>query len=69
MDERSVIGLILNHNVAAVEMLGARMRNKYLYPEVVCGTYKNPKDQLSMTDVRTMVARVKGILRQVQRIV
>ena len=58
-----------NHNVAVVAMLVASMRNKYLYPEANGGTYKNPKDQLSMTDARTMVARVKGILRQVQRVI
>jgi hypothetical protein len=57
------------HNVAIVAMLVASMRNKYLYPELVSGTYKNPKDQLSMTDARTMITRVKGILRQVKRIV
>jgi hypothetical protein len=57
------------HNVAVVAMLVASMRNKYLYPEFVSGTYKNPKDQLLMTDARTMVTRVKGILRQVKRII
>ena len=28
-----------NHNVAFVAMLVASMRNKYLYPELVSGTY------------------------------
>lgn len=60
---------INQHNVAVVAMLVASMRNKYLYPELVSGAYKNPKDQLSMTDARTMITRVKGILRQVQRII
>jgi hypothetical protein len=57
------------HSIAVVAMLVASMRNKYLYPEFVSGTYKNPKDQLSMTDARTIVSRVKGILRQIRKIV
>lgn len=60
---------IKNHNVALVAMLVTSMRNKYLYPELVGNTYKNPKDQISMTDARIMVSRVKGILKQVQKIV
>jgi hypothetical protein len=58
-----------NHSIAIVAILVASLRNKYLYPELVGGTYKNPKDQISMTDARTMVSRVKGILRQIQRII
>jgi hypothetical protein len=58
-----------NHNVAVIAMLLSSMRNKYLYPEQIGGTYKNPKDQISMTDARTMVNRVKGILRQVERLI
>jgi len=58
-----------NHNVAVIAMLLSSMRNKYLYPEQIGGTYKNPKDQVSMTDARTMVSRVKGILRQVERLI
>jgi hypothetical protein len=60
---------VKGHNVALVAMVVASMRNKYLYPELVSGIYKTPKDQLSMTDARTMVTRVKGILRQVKRII
>lgn len=58
-----------NHNVAVIAMLLSSMRNKYLYPEQIGGTYKNPKDQISMTDARTMVNKVKGILRQVERLI
>lgn len=58
-----------NHNVAVIAMLLSSMRNKYLYPEPIGPSFKNPKDQVSMTDARTMVARVKGILRQIERIV
>jgi hypothetical protein len=57
------------HNVAAVAMLVASMRNKYLYPELVSGIFKNPKEQLSITDANQMIARVKGILRQVQQLI
>ncbi len=38
------------HNVTVVAMVGSSMRNKYLYPEFISGSYKNPKGQLSMTD-------------------
>lgn len=62
-------GQVNGHNVAVVAMLVASMRNKYLYPQLIGGTYKNPKDQLSLTDAKTMISKVKGILRQVQRII
>ncbi len=61
--------LVNGHSVAAVAMLVASMRNKYLYPELISGNYKNPKDQLSMTNARTIVSKVKGIMRQVKRII
>lgn len=57
------------HNVAVVAILVASLRNKYLYPEFVNETFKNPKDQLSMTDAKEMIKRVKGILRQVKKII
>jgi hypothetical protein len=57
---------VKGHNVAIVAMLVSSMRHKFLYPELVNATYRNPKDQLSLTDAKTMVSRVKGILRQVK---
>lgn len=61
--------LLNGQKVAIVAMLVMSMRNKYLYPEIVGGTFKNPKDQLSMTDAKQTVSKVKGILRQVKKII
>lgn len=58
-----------SHNVAVVAMLLTSMRNKYLYPESIGGTFKNPKDQISLTDAKKMVSRVRGIMKGVAKIV
>lgn len=61
--------LVNNHTISVVAILVASLRNKYLYPELVGATYKSPKDQLSITDAKKMVSRVKGILRQIEKII
>lgn len=57
-----------NHNIAIIAMILASMRNKYLYPEPIGAIYRNPKDQISLTDAKKMVSRVRGILKQVKRL-
>jgi len=55
------------YNIAILAMVLSSMRNKYLYPDLVCGIYKTPKDQLSMTDAKKIVSRVKGIMKNIKK--
>lgn len=63
------INQVNSHNVAMIGILVSSLRNKYLYPETNGSDYKSPKDQLSLTDARKIVSKVKGVLRQVKKIV
>ncbi|MCG8041765.1 MAG: hypothetical protein JAZ15_14600 [Candidatus Thiodiazotropha endolucinida] len=56
-----------DHAIAALAMLLNSMRNKYLYPEKTGTDYKRPQDQISLTDARSTVRRIKGIIRQVEK--
>lgn len=58
-----------DYNIAIVAMLLTSMRNKFLYPEINGGSVKNPKDQISLTDVHRMVTRVRGICRQIEGLI
>ena len=65
-----------NHNhpvnyraIATLAILLASMRNKYLYPEETVGNYINPKDQISMTSAKEITRRVRGIIKEVARII
>ncbi|MDV3539407.1 hypothetical protein CMU94_09710 [Elizabethkingia anophelis] len=61
--------LVSGHNIAIIAMLVSSMRNKYLYPEPIGASFKNPKNQISLTDAKLMVKKVKGILKQVENII
>lgn len=61
--------IVSNYNVALIAMVVSSMRNKYLYPEKIGTLYKHPKDQISLTDAKRMVSRVKGIFKQVERLI
>ncbi|NBA86848.1 hypothetical protein GVN16_13820 [Emticicia sp. CRIBPO] len=56
-------------SIATVSMLLSSNRNKYLYPENVGGVFKSPQDQLSMTDAKLIVSRVKGILKNIDKLI
>ena len=56
-------------SIATITMILNSMRNKYLYPEVNGTGYICPKDQVSLTDVRNMIRKINGIIRQVERII
>ena len=58
-----------SHAIAALAMLLNSMRNKYLYPEKIGTDYKRPQDQISLTDAKSTVKRIKGIVRQIERII
>lgn len=55
--------------IAALAITLNSMRNKYLYPEERSTTFIKPEDQISMTDVRLMVRRVRGIIREIERLI
>ena len=55
--------------IAALVITLNSMRNKYLYPEERSTTFIKPEDQISMTDVRLMVRRVRGIIREIERLI
>ena len=56
-------------SIATIAIILNSMRNKYLYPEVNGTGYICPKDQVSLTDVRYMIRRINGIIRQVEKII
>jgi len=55
--------------IAAQAILLSSMRNKYLYPEKTGTNFKRPQDQISLTDAKQLVRKVKGIVRQVEGII
>ena len=55
--------------IATLAMTLNSMRNKYLYPEPNGTTFKTPKEQVSLTNVREMIRRINGIIRQVERLI
>ncbi len=55
--------------IAAVAMLLSSVRNDYLYPVKNGADFKPPMDQLSMTNARDLVRRVKGIVRKVEKLI
>lgn len=57
------------HAIAALAIVLSSVRNKYLYPEYVGSDYKTPKEQVSLTDARTTVNRVRGVVRGVSRLI
>lgn len=55
--------------VAILAMTLSSMRNKYLYPELVGSDFKNPDEQISMTAARDLTRRIRGIIREVERLI
>lgn len=55
--------------VATIAMTLNRMRDKYLYPEKNGTVYKRPQEQISLTDAKTLVRRIRGIVRQIERLI
>lgn len=55
--------------IAAIAMTLHSMRNRYLYPEQIGHEYRAPEEQISLTDVRRTVQRVRGIIRQIERLI
>lgn len=55
--------------IATIAMTLNSMRNKYLYPEPQGTNFKTPKEQVSLTNVRDMIRRINGIIRQVERLI
>jgi len=61
--------LVNGRAIAAIATMLNSLRNKYLYPEQVGYMFIRPQDQLSMTDCKRLVAKVRGILRQIERLI
>lgn len=55
--------------IATIAMTLYSMRNKYLYPEPSGTSFKTPKEQVSLTNVRDLTRRIHGIIRQIERII
>lgn len=55
--------------VAALAMILSSTRNLYLYPEKTPLGYKPPKDQISISDAKRLVSRVKGIVRKIRPLI
>jgi len=55
--------------IATLAMTLNSMRNKFLYPEKTGTGYKRPEDQISMTDAKRIARRVRGIFRQIKRLI
>lgn len=55
--------------IAALAITLNSMRNKFLYPEKTGTIYKRPEDQISMTNAKLIARRVKGIFRQIERLI
>jgi len=53
--------------IAAVAMTLHSRRNLYLYPEKTGSEYTSPKNQISMTDAKRLVARVRGIIKKIEK--
>jgi len=65
-----------NHNpqvnfraIATLAMTLSSMRNKYLYPDDLGSTYEVPENQISMTHAANLVRRIRGIIRQIERLI
>ncbi len=55
--------------IATIAMTLNSMRNKYLYPEPQGTNFKTPKEQVSLSNVRDMIRKINGIIRQVERLI
>ena len=55
--------------IAALAMTLHSMRNRYLYPEQMGAEYRAPEEQISLTDVRRTVRRVRGIIREIEHLI
>lgn len=55
--------------IAALAMTLNSLRNRYLYPERNGSDFITPEEQISLTDVRRAVQRVRGIIRQIERLI
>lgn len=55
--------------IATVAILMHSVRNKYLYPESSGSSFIIPKQQISLTSAKDAVRRVKGIIRQIERLI
>lgn len=63
-----------NHNVnsvaiATLAMTLNSMRNKYLYPEKIGTRYRRPREQISLTNAKILVRRIRGIVRQIEQLI
>ena len=59
----------IGRQVAAAAIRIASIRNECLYPiPQPAGSHIHPRDQLSATNVRTMLRRTRGIVRMVSRL-
>ena len=55
--------------IATLAITLSSMRNKYLYPERTGTTFIRPQDQISLSDARDLVRRIRGIVRQIERLI
>jgi len=57
------------HAVAVLVMIFYSMREKYLYPEKSGASFKRPQDQISITNAKKTVNKVRQIIWQVEKII
>ena len=55
--------------IAALAMTLNSMRNRYLYPDRDGNNFSTPEELISMTDVRLIVQRVRGIINVIERLI
>lgn len=55
--------------IATVAMILSSVRNNYLYPVKNGPVFTPPHDQLSMTNAKDLVRRVKGIVKRVEKLI
>lgn len=65
----SVRGTPQAHAIAAIAILLASQRNMYLYPEPNGSVFRSPKDQITISQAKLTLSRVKGVLRAVKRVI
>lgn len=61
--------LVNSFAIATLAITLNSMRNKYLYPEKIGPRYRRPQDQISLTNAKDLVRRIKGIVRQIESLI